>query len=748
MDILILSSGATALTASRQADAGFAARAEAWSRWSMRLEEPPEPGWVRGLAWRILTRGALVPPGPEMESALLVRFGARTAAACGVFHRLQTACALAVPGGVPERIETDLSRLGDFSLEEARWLAETARRDVERLWSDLARLYPDDACGCGDEPLFVSWTGVGRGGWRNALVDDGAVEGSSEPVFSTERMAFQRDDAVLASLASRLFHVGGLRPGQADGAAALLSGRDLLLTLPTGGGKSLCYQLAALLSMGTPLVVAPLRALLRDQARRLRGLGITRIGLLVGDDAAETSRGLRGLREGGSLLTLAAPERLDTASFRDALRAAAETGGVPFVAVDEAHCAARRGHDWRPAYRALGARLRTWAASSGRAPALAALSGGATPGALAEAERVLGLSDPVRAGHGHARSNLTFQVWTSCAPDHLVRLRELLTRVIPEGRFGPGIVFCPRVEGPLGAASVAEELVWSEGLDVAAYTGRAPAGMEPASWAAAKRRAAEDFLSGRRGLLCATRAFGLGVDRADVRFTVHLGLPPSLEEFYQQAGRAGRDGKEAFCWLLLQVLSERRARRWASAKVEDLRAELSALSRDEQDDVSRAYAMHLASFPGAELECRDAELALSLIGEGRSFVELPGQDAEALTRALVRLEEAGVIELDERRGGGWMTRRKDGWSAKTAREAAAQRVARDYLAVEPSRRASLAELVELACSPEAGRALAARLSGRSRSARNNASYRSSAGPQEESFSIARRRAAASAAGSR
>lgn len=748
MDILVTSSGVMAQTAARQVDADFAARAESWARWSLSLEETPEAGWTRGLVWRILARGALVPPGPEMEAALLARFGARAVGACAAFHRFQAACALAVPGGVPERIETDLSRLGDFSLEEAQWLSESARRDIERLWSEIARLYPDEGFRPAEEPLFVSWMGMGRSGWRNASVDDGVAEGSQEPVLLTERVLFRRDDAVLSSLANRLFRVEGLRPGQAEGASALLSGRDLVLALPTGGGKSLCYQLAALLTSGTPLVAAPLRALLRDQARRLRALGITRIGLLSGDDAGETRRALAGMREGRWILALAAPERLDSGSFRDALRATAESVGVPFVAVDEAHCAARRSHDWRPAYRALGARLRAWASSSGLSPALAALSGGSTPGALAEAERALGLRDPVREDRGGARGNLSFQVWRSAAPDHLVRLRELMTRVLPEGRFGPGIVFCPRVEGPLGAASVAEELVWSEGLDVAAYTGRAPAGQESVSWDGAKRRAADGFLSGRRGLICATRAFGLGVDRADVRFTVHLGLPASLEEFFQQAGRAGRDGQDASCWILLQAASERRARRWASLAVEDLRAELAALGRHEQDDVSRAYAMHLASFPGEEVERRDAELVLSMIGEGRSFVELPGQDAEAFTRALVRLEEAGLIALDERRSQGWLVRRAGDWSVRTARQALAERVARDYSAVEPSRRASLAELVELALSPEAGRALAARLAGRARSARNRASYCSSAGPQEESFSIARRRAKASASGSR
>ncbi len=138
-----------------------------------------------------------------------------------------------------------------------------------------------------------------------------------------------------------------------------------------------------------------------------------------------------------------------------------------------------------------------------------------------------------------------------------------------------------------------------------------------------------EFLTGRRrGLLCAARAFGLGVDRADVRFTAHLGLPASLEEYYQQAGRAGRDGAPSACWLILQVQSARRARRWACLPVERLRAELSALSPEERDDVSRAYEFHLAAFPGEAAERRDAELALWAAGDPASPGDVQLETAE------------------------------------------------------------------------------------------------------------------------
>jgi len=733
MDIAVEATGATAALARRAARAAEPERAAAWARWTLALDAaPPDGSFARALAWRLLTRGALIPLGPDAEREIAARFAARAPAACAAFHRLQCAAALASPTGVPPRLDSDLASTREYTSEEGAWLAAAARADLARLVALLSALYPEPARDDG-APAFVSWAGVGRPGWSCAAIAEASPD-AAEFAPRADAPEFRRDDEALAALARRLLGVDALRPGQAQAAAALLAGRDLALFWPTGGGKSLAFQLAALLAPGTALIVAPLRALLRDQARRLAELGVTRVGLLVGDDAAATRRGLADLGAGRLIAALAAPERLDSGSFRRALRGAAETVGVPFVAVDEAHCAARRGHDWRPGYRALGARLRDWCSSSGREPALAAVSGGASPGALAEAERVLGLRAPARAGTGRARRNLEFHVEPCGDGEHLARLRELLTRRLPGGRFGPGLVFCPRVDGPLGAADVAQELAWSEGIDAAAYTGRAPAGRASAQWDADKRRAADDFLSGKRGLLCATRAFGLGVDRADVRFTVHLGLPASLEEFYQQAGRAGRDGAPAQCWILLQSASAARARRWAALPLERLRAELAALAPAARDDVSRAYAFHVAAFPGQESERGDAELALDLCGDpaqpGLAAAALPGQDPQALTRALVRLEDAGVLALERRLKIGWLVRRAGGWTRDAARAAAAERIARDYRAVEAARRASLAELVELALGPDAGAALAERLAASMPATRAEFAFKPASRPEE------------------
>ncbi|MBI3565294.1 MAG: DEAD/DEAH box helicase, partial [Elusimicrobia bacterium] len=390
MDIAIGSAGATAAAVRRAAGN---ARAAAWARWTLTTPEPPpEGGWARALAWRLMTRAPLVPVGPDLEKELAARFGPRALTAAGAVHRLR--CATLLTGnGLPVRLDGDLARTKAFAFEEAQWLYEAALRDLRALRADLERLYPAEGPVEDEESLFVSWTGDARPGRKAAWVTDGGDEAEAYR-FEAEPAPFVRDDAALASLARRLFGVDGLRDGQADGVAALLSGRDLSLAMPTGAGKSLVFHLAALLSPGTTLIVAPLRALLRDQARRLAAAGAGPVGLLVGDDPESTRDGLKELAAGRLRVALAAPERLDSAGFRNALRGAAETGGVSLVVVDEAQCAARRGPDWRPSYRALGARLREWASTPGRVPALCAASGAAGTGARAEAERVLGLREP------------------------------------------------------------------------------------------------------------------------------------------------------------------------------------------------------------------------------------------------------------------------------------------------------------------------------------------------------------------
>lgn len=677
-----------------------------WSSWTVSLDVFEEGGFARAIAHRILTRGSAVSVAPRVEAGMIARFGRRAALAAAAHHRIQLAALSACRAGAPDVLETDLARGGVFAPVEAAWIAESARLDLADLMRDLRALYPDDARP--DAPVFVSFTAVLKPGWNNVFVVESGDFGAelTPPAFNAEPLPFIRDDSALERLAARLFSAPSLRPGQADAVAALLSGRDVAAALPTGAGKSLIYQLASLLTLGTAVVVAPLRALIRDGARRLRAHGVDRIAVLCGDDPDETRAGLKKMEEGRLILALTAPERLDSPSFRRSLRAAAEGDGISFVVIDEAHCAARRGHDWRPAYRAFGARIRDWSARPGREIPVAALSGTASPVVWAETTRVLRLNDALKISASPERSNLNFESRIRRHGEILPILRGMLCG--DGAQTGPGIIFCQRVEGPSGAVTLARELS-AAGVAVAAYAGRVPTGEDEHAWDGQKRAAADDFLSGRIPWICATRAFGLGIDRLDVRRTIHVGFPASLEEFFQQTGRAGRDGALAHCCLLAHVASPKLLKRWAALPLEDLRAEIFSLRDNVGDDAARAYFLHLAAHPGIKRELADAELILRELSVGEFVSVARGRDESAVTRALARLEDAGVVELNAREARGWRVRKLMARIFEDGFAAARRALERDYATIEPARRASLAELIEISLLKDSEREFARRL---------------------------------------
>ncbi|RMF12435.1 MAG: ATP-dependent DNA helicase RecQ [Candidatus Dadabacteria bacterium] len=328
-----------------------------------------------------------------------------------------------------------------------------------------------------------------------------------------------------------------LRPGQAAVLGSVLSGRDALAVMPTGGGKSLCYQLPAVLRPGITLVVSPLISLMQDQVEALRQRGIAAGAIHSALSLDERRRVFADMSEADHFLLYVAPERLRSPRFADWFRKAP----IGLVAIDEAHCISQWGHDFRPDYRELR-QLRDWRPDT---PMLG-LTATATPQVLDDIEVQMGLSGADRHIWGFYRPNLYYQVeWCHNDEEKLAWLEAAIDQ-FPDGRI---IVYC-------GTRKQTEEL--SAHLSRKGHRcGYYHAGLAPEI----RDRTQQRFGDGELRILAATNAFGMGIDHPDIRLVIHMQMPANIESLYQEMGRAGRDGDDSTC-LLLYARKDRRLQEW------------------------------------------------------------------------------------------------------------------------------------------------------------------------------------------
>ena len=326
------------------------------------------------------------------------------------------------------------------------------------------------------------------------------------------------------------FGFAGFRPGQREACEAAMAGRDVMVVMPTGSGKSLCYQLPALLRDDLTVVVSPLVALMQDQVEALaaRGLG-RRVALVNAQQSGDANAdAIERAIEGELKLLYVAPERFAAIGFLDRMR----TADVGLFVVDEAHCVSQWGHDFRPDYFRLADAARMLGAA-----AIVASTATATPRVAGDVVRRLALRDPLRVSTGFDRPNISFAVARPGGHEK----RAMLGEALRADDALPAIVYAGT---RAGAEEIAADLMAALGEEAVAYH----AGLEREHRAEVQRR----FLADDVRVICATNAFGMGVDKPNVRTVVHASVPASLEAYYQEAGRAGRDGAPARALLLAE----------------------------------------------------------------------------------------------------------------------------------------------------------------------------------------------------
>ena len=333
--------------------------------------------------------------------------------------------------------------------------------------------------------------------------------------------------SITEALTSLRQHFGfdDFREGQREVIEAILTGKDAVVVMPTGSGKSLCFQLPALMLDGATVVVSPLIALMKDQVDALVSRGLPATFMNSSIDEREQRTRIDGLRQGQFKLVYVAPERFRSGRFLDALKSI----NVSLFAVDEAHCISTWGHDFRPDYLRLKA-----VSHSLNARQTLALTATATPYVRSDIIQQLGLSKPQTFVSGFDRPNLSIDVV------HTENERQKFAHIrrMAKTHEGSGIIYASTRKA---VEQVTVELR-EYGLGVTAYH----AGMNDA----VRVKAQEEFMAGRTQMIVATNAFGMGIDKPDIRFVAHYQMPGSIEAYYQEIGRAGRDGLPSSCVLL------------------------------------------------------------------------------------------------------------------------------------------------------------------------------------------------------
>ena len=475
-----------------------------------------------------------------------------------------------------------------------------------------------------------------------------------------------------------IFRKRDFRPFQGEAILSALKQNDSVVLLPTGGGKSIIYQLSGLLQPGVTLVVDPINALIDDQLHGLREYGVDLAIGITGDlDRRRREHLLYRMERDQFLFVLHSPERLQSPQFRAALTSLAESSVVNLAVIDEAHCVSEWGHDFRPSYLNIGKTLRKIGAGSvgDGVPRLLALTGTASRAVLRDMLNDLDIdqrrSEALIRPDSFDRPELKFEIRrTSPREDARSVLRGTMNGLPrklngresdffrPNGaKTAAGIVFVPTVTGQIyGVRATQQAIQKATGAEVTVYSGRNPdeaIADAPRDWTRIKKENAAAFKNNKIAVLVATKAFGMGIDKPNIRYTVHFGMPMSLEGLYQEAGRAGRDHRHALSTIIFSEYDPVRTDRLLHPEIDidEMRRRLDeeAGGRRTADDVTRAVWFHLNSYKGIK---EDVAAVDSVLGKFKNLsadilAEIPFTEhgsKSTTEKAIYQLVKVGIIQ--------------------------------------------------------------------------------------------------------
>ena len=625
--------------------------------------------------------------GNETDPEDLVELDERFFSACKLEHQLAIAVIKALEQGyICESSNLSANASSSlFSKEEIGYIFSVALSEVYDLLENLSALYGfktewNFQESNKDEFVFSIGDGL-KPHQRGLTIRDCALPYDylcEIAPFSQELMPVDPSESTLEFFLRYIFRKKEFHEGQYEGIRRLLMKEDSIVLLPTGSGKSLIYQLSSFLVPGLIVVISPLVSLIQDQVTNLeRNYGITNAIYFTSantrEEKIQRERSRMLMQHIATSLIYIAPERLQIPSFRnDIAKMKNYSKNIVYgVAIDEAHCVSEWGHDFRPAYLNVGNSTRTQFRAGKHIPVITALTGTASDIVLRDMQAELKIyeEEALIKPSSFGREELHFSIESCSAKDKAATIARMIQQNVPAQLkcsyediaklnvedASSGIIFTPLAnkESQYGAHYLKKALSsYLPGLSIENYFSSLPEEYEDETWKETIRENAARFKDNKINVLVATKAFGMGIDKPNIRYVVHDGIPISFEEYYQEAGRAGRDRKNSECLLIFSNDNDKRNREILNPDLsyDEFKEKLEKPDPGtETDDVSALIYFHSNSFKGKEEEKKQIKKVLGTLAqvnfEGEEVRHLLGPDDEdkECMKALVRLEILGIV---------------------------------------------------------------------------------------------------------